>query len=181
MKKINCYSSLAAVLFFIVSCKNNSSTDYTGWTIVHGNSDGNHYSSLTEIDTNNVQQLQPAWEFHTRDADTAAHSQIQCNPIMVNGTLYCTSPQLKLFALDAATGKQKWVFSPFDSIPGGQRVSHFIMNNNRGVTYWSDGKNDQRIFYVADAFLEAVDANTGKLIRSFGDSGKVELHRGLDM
>src|SRR5215831_6294623 len=181
MKKINCYSSLAAVLFFIVSCKNNSSSDYTGWATVHGNSDGNHYSSLTEIDTNNVQQLQVAWEFHTGDADTSAHSQIQCNPIVVNGIMYCTSPQSKLFAIDAATGKQKWVYSPFDSIPGNMKVFHFIMNNNRGVAYWSDGKNDQRIFYTADSYLEAVDANTGKRITSFGNGGKVDLHDGLEM
>ena len=154
---------------------------YTGWEKAHGNSDGNHYSSLTEIDTNNVSQLQVAWTFHTGDADTMAHSQIQCNPIIVNGVMYCTSPQLKLFALDAATGKQKWVFYPFDSIPGDQKVSHFIMNNNRGVTYWSDGKNDQRILYVADSYLQAVDANTGKLITSFGNSGKLDLHAGLEM
>ena len=122
-----------------------------------------------------------AWEFHTGDADNAAHSQIQCNPIIVNGTMYCTSPQLKLFALDAATGKQKWVFSPFDSIPGAQKVGHFILNNNRGVTYWTDGKDDQRIFYVADSYLQAIDAKTGKLIPGFGNGGKVDLHSGLDM
>ena len=180
MKPIACLAFTVAI--FLFSCNNNrSSSAYNGWEKAHGNSDGNHYSSLTEIDTNNVSQLQIAWTFHTGDADTAAHSQIQCNPIVVNGVMYCTSPQLKLFALDAATGKQKWVFYPFDSIPGSQRVSHFIMNNNRGVTYWSDDKNDQRIFYVADSYLEAIDANTGKLITSFGNGGKVDLHTGLDM
>ena len=180
MKTIACLASAITILLF--SCNDNqSSSVYTGWEKAHGNSEGNHYSSLIDIDTNNVQQLQVAWEFHTGDADTAAHSQIQCNPIIVNGVMYCTSPQLKLFALDAATGKQKWVFYPFDSIPGDQKVSHFIMNNNRGVTYWSDNKNDQRIFYVADSYLEAIDANTGKLITSFGNGGKVDLHTGLEM
>jgi len=180
MKPFACLVLITVI--FLSSCNNNNSTStYTGWEKAHGNSDGNHYSSLTEIDTDNVQQLQVAWTFHTGDADTMAHSQIQCNPIIVNGVMYCTSPQLKLFALEAATGKQKWVFYPFDSIPGDQRVSHFIMNNNRGVAYWSDGKNDQRIFYVADSYLQAVDANTGKLITSFGNSGKVDLHTGLEM
>jgi quinoprotein glucose dehydrogenase len=173
--------AFAAFIILLTSCNNNNtSPDYRGWTIVHGNSDGNHYSSLTEIDTTNVQKLQVAWEFHTGDADTAAHSQIQCNPIVINGTMYFTSPQSKLFAVDAATGKQKWVYSPFD-IPGNMKVFHFIMNNNRGVAYWSDGKDDQRIFYTADSYLESVDANTGKLIKSFGDSGKVDLHKGLEM
>ncbi len=125
-----------------------------------------------------MQRLQVAWIYHTGDADTAAHSQIQCNPIIVNGTLYGTSPQLKLFALDAATGKQKWVFSPFDAITE-DKLGHFNLNNNRGVAYWSDGKSDQRIFYTAGPFLHAVDANTGKLIESFGNKGKIDLHDGL--
>ena len=181
MKKIAYSVIIIGIFSFLFSCKNNELSKYNGWEKAHGNSDGNKYSFLSEIDTNNVQQLQVAWEFHTGDADTAAHSQIQCNPIIVNGTMYCTSPQLKLFALDAATGKQKWVFSPFDSIPGAQRVGHFILNNNRGVTYWTDGKDDERIFYVADSYLQAIDARSGKLIQSFGNGGKVDLHSGLQM
>ena len=181
MKRIACISLITIIITFLISCKNNESSAYNGWTRAHGNDDGNKYSSLTEVDTNNVQQLQVAWEFHTGDADTAAHSQIQCNPIIVNGVMYFTSPQLKLFAIDAATGKQKWVYAPFDSIPAGMKTFHFIMNNNRGVTYWSDGNNDQRIFYTADSYLEAIDANTGKLIPNFGDSGRVDLHSGLEM
>ena len=181
MKKIACLALVITILTFLTSCRNNNSNRYNGWQNAHGNSDGNKYSSLSQIDTNNVQQLQVAWEFHTGDADTTAHSQIQCNPIMVDGIIYCTSPQLKLFALDAATGKQKWVYSPFDSIPGAQRIGHFILNNNRGVAYWSDGKDDRRMFYAADSYLEAVDANTGKVIQSFGNGGKVDLHNGLEM
>ena len=173
MKKIACVGLAVIIITFLLSCSNKKSSAYRGWERAHGNDDGNKYSSLTEIDTNNVQQLQVAWEFHTGDADTAAHSQIQCNPIIVNGTMYCTSPQSKLFAIDAATGKQKWVYSPFDSIAGNMKVFHFIMNNNRGVAWWSDGKKDQRIFYAAGSWLEAVDANTGKLITSFGNNGKV--------
>jgi quinoprotein glucose dehydrogenase len=181
MKRNACLLSIAFIFTILFSCKQNQSPSYDGWTRAHGNDDGNKYSSLTQMDTNNVQQLQIAWELHTGDADTAAHSQIQCNPIIVNGVMYFTSPQLKLFAVDAATGKVKWIYAPFDSIPGNMKVFHFIMNNNRGVTYWTDGKNDQRIFYTADSYLEAIDANTGKLITSFGKGGKVDLHDGLDM
>lgn len=164
-------------LFFLTTCSNSPSEKYNGWAVANGN-DGTKYSSLTQIDTTNVQQLAIAWEYHTGDADTAAHSQIQCNPIIVDGILYGTSPQLKLFALDAATGKQKWVFSPFDTIAGEKR-SHFVLNNNRGVAYWSDGKEDERIFYTAGSHLHAVDAKTGKLITGFGINGKVDLHEGL--
>src|SRR6266487_2638161 len=169
-----------AVLIFLLACNTSETANYNTWQIAGGNSTGDKYSSLTQIDTTNVQQLQVAWEYHTSDADTAAHSQIQCNPIIVNGVLYGTSPQLKLFAVDAATGQQKWVFSPYDTITE-EKKGHFNLNNNRGVTYWSDGKDDQRIFYTAGPYLHCINANTGKLVPGFGNKGKVDLHDGLEM
>jgi len=136
-----------------------------------------HYSPLTEIDTNNVQHLQVAWTYHTGDADTVNHSQIQCRPLFVDGVLYGTTPRLQLFALDAATGKQKWVFNPLDPARNKSR-GDFIMNNNRGAVYWQDG-SDKRIFYTAGAGLYAIDAVTGSLVTSFGKDGMVDLHDGL--
>ena len=185
---MNKVSSIKIVSFFLIGCSvwiacnnnNNTSADYSSWQKATGNSDGNKYSSLTEIDTSNVNQLQVAWEFHTGDMDTAAHSQIQCNPIIVDGIMYFTSPMLKVFAVDAATGKQKWMYSPYDTITENKN-GHFNLNNNRGVTYWSDGKNDKRIFYTAGPYLNCLDANTGKLITGFGNNGKVDLHDGLQM
>jgi quinoprotein glucose dehydrogenase len=169
-------------LIFFAACSNDDSKSgsYNNWEVFNGNYTSNKYSSLAQIDTSNVQELQVAWEYHTGDMDTAARSQIQCSPIMVNGILYGTSPQLKLIALDAATGKAKWVFSPFEAI-NGEKGMHFVLNNNRGVTYWSDGKDDQRIFYAAGPYMHAVNANTGKLITSFGNGGKIDLHDGLEM
>lgn len=128
-----------------------------------------------QIDTSNVTQLKVAWEYHTGDADIKSNSQIQCNPIIVNGILYATSPRLKLLALDASTGKANWVFDPFADTA----TSKVEINANRGVTYWADGK-DQRIFYSAGSFLYAINASTGKRIPSFGVDGKIDLHDGLD-
>ena len=176
------FAYFLSLLFLIQSCNAPRSEPdvYTGWAQAHGNADGNKYSSLTQIDTSNVTQLEVAWEFHTGDADTAAHSQIQCNPIIVNGILYATSPLLKVFALDASTGKQQWVYSPFDAIAGEKPVN-FNLNNNRGVTYWTDGKDDERIFYTAGSSLHCINARTGKLVSTFGAAGKVDLHEGLEM
>ncbi|MGI8950783.1 MAG: PQQ-binding-like beta-propeller repeat protein [Chitinophagaceae bacterium] len=170
---------IIAISFFI-SCQNKTEDNFSGWKIANGNSTANKYSSLTQIDTNNVQQLKVAWVFHTADADTSAHSQIQCNPIIENGIMYGTSPMLKVFAIDAATGKQKWLFSPYDTIAE-DKAGHFNLNNNRGVAYWSDGKNDERIFYTAGPYLHCINAKTGKLCDSFGVHGKVDLHDGLEM
>jgi quinoprotein glucose dehydrogenase len=151
---------------------------YSGWPQYKGSNENIHYSSLTQVDTSNVQQLAVAWEYHTGDADTASHSQIQCNPIVVDNVLYGVSPKMKLFAADAVTGKERWTFNPFDSLA--DKRTFFIMNNCRGVAYWSDGKEDKRIFYTAGSNLYCVDAVTGIIIPSFADQGKLDLHTGLD-
>jgi quinoprotein glucose dehydrogenase len=176
VKQLLCHSFFCIVL---LGCGNkNPSPDFQGWSMVGGNPTGNKYSSLDQINLSNVQNLEVAWIYHTGDADTVANSQIQVNPIIVNGVLYGTSPQLKLFALDAATGEELWAFQPYQ-VPEEGRVGHFILNNNRGVAYWSDGKGDERIFYVTGSQMNAVDAKTGRLVPEFGHNGKVSLHEGL--
>ncbi|HEV8084034.1 MAG TPA: hypothetical protein VGP55_12570 [Chitinophagaceae bacterium] len=149
------------LLFIFLSFGCRSKENYTTWSNYKGSPASIQYSSLTQIDTSNVKELKVAWEYHAGDADTVHQSQIQCNPIIVGGILYGTSPQMKLFALDAGTGKQKWIFNPFDSLAGDKRSS-FIMNNCRGVYYWSDGKNDKRIYYTAGSYLYSINADNGK-------------------
>lgn len=166
---------LSVTLFY--GCKEKSATDYTGWKVYGGTKEGSRYSSLTQIDTGNVQQLAIAWTYNTGDADTVNHSQIQCNPVVIDGILYGSTPLQKIFAIDAATGKEKWVFNPADPAAGGNR-GFFIMSNTRGVCYWADEK-EKRIFFTAGSFLHAINAATGKLVTSFGDSGRIDLHNGL--
>jgi quinoprotein glucose dehydrogenase len=170
----------AAIVFtlFILSC--HSKKTYTTWSHYKGSPENIHYSSLTEIDTSNVKNLQVAWIYHTGDADTVHNSQIQCNPIIVDSVLYGTSPQMKLFAVDAITGEQKWVFNPFDSIATEKRGSFFILNNCRGVAYWTDHKNDKRIFYTAGSDLYCINADDGQPIKSFATDGKLDLHNDLE-
>ncbi len=170
---------VSLVIIITVGCKSGDKDNYTTWANYKGSKESIQYSSLIQIDTSNVKNLQVAWVYHTGDADTVNHSQIQCNPIMVDGILFGTTPQMKLFAIDAATGKQKWVFNPFDTLPGSKK-SFFTMNNCRGVSYWSDGKNDKRIYYTAGSYLYSLNADNGKPEMSFGDAGKIDLHDGLD-
>jgi quinoprotein glucose dehydrogenase len=175
MKKIIGLPLVAAV--FVLTCGCNHKKEYSSWPQYKGSNENIHYSSLTEVDTTNVKQLQVAWTYHTRDADSANHSQIQCNPIVIDGVMYGTTPKMKLFAIDAATGKEKWQFNPFDSLAKDKRM-FFIMNNSRGVAYWGN-QDDKRIFYTAGSYLYCINATTGKTVNSFGDKGKLDLHDGL--
>ena len=159
------YLIFAAGLFIAWSA--NAQPD---WRVYGGNSASTRYSSLSQINGANVSKLAVAWTYDTGDA--FPKSEMQCNPIVVNGVLYATTPKLRLIALDAATGKLRWRYDPnsADKAIGKSR--------NRGVTYWEQG-SDRRIFVVAQYYLHAVDAATGKPVAGFGNGGRVDLRDGL--
>ena len=174
------YVRFGTIVTLLISCNGPQTEKHNSWPAYGGSPEMIRYSSLTQIDTNNVSQLKVAWTYSSADVDTANHSQIQCNPIIVDGVLYGVSPQMKLFAVDAATGSQKWLFDPnsktmFDS----DRTAYHAMINIRGVAYWTNGKEDKRIFITAGSNTFAVDASTGKSIKSFGLNGSIDLHEGL--
>lgn len=166
------------LVLLIVGCSHPA--EFASWSSYNGTKAGMKYSSLTQIDTTNVAQLNVAWTFNTGDADTAHASQIQCNPIIIKSTLYGVTPQMRLFALDAVTGKQKWLFDPnAKTRHDANRESYHIMINSRGVAYWTDGQQDERIFFTAGSNTFAVDAKTGKAIPTFGKDGSIDLHDDL--
>jgi len=136
------------------------------WPVYLGDKGASHYSTLTQITPENVAQLEVAWTWNTGDARPGS-SQIQCNPLVIDGVVYATTAQLRLAAVDARTGKELWRFEPFE--PNGV---------NRGLAYWAEG-DDRRILFGAGHWLQAVDARTGRLIESFGDRGRVDLLEGL--
>lgn len=163
----------------LVACLQNdnaySDPDNEDWKVYGGNKAGNRYSSLKQINRDNVKHLQPAWSFDTGENNNPDERgpEIQCQPIVIKGILYGTTPLMKLFAIDAATGKQRWKFDPFAET-GKTPKSHAL----RGVAYWEDG-TDKRILYGVGAALYAVNAETGEKIRSFGINGEVDFHEGL--
>lgn len=136
------------------------------WREYLGGADRNHYSSLSQIDTSNVHQLEKVWEFHTGDTS----GQMQCNPIIIDGMLFGSTASIEIFALNASTGEEIWRFR---DVRDEQWYS-----TNRGVAYWELG-GDSRILFSAGEWLYALHAKTGKLVASFGDSGRVSLKSGL--
>jgi len=135
------------------------------YPVYGGNKFGNRYSPLKQITAANVKNLEVAWMY---DAAPTRKGDIQCQPIVVNGVLYATTPDGKVFALDGATGKELWKFTP--TAPG--------TNQNRGVMYWENG-SDKRIIYSMGPNIYAVNAQTGQGVQTFGTAGRVDLHEGL--
>ncbi|HTB25905.1 MAG TPA: pyrroloquinoline quinone-dependent dehydrogenase [Puia sp.] len=148
----------------------------TDWPLYGGNKAGNRYSHLTQININNVNKLQVAWIYNS---DTSIglrarmkSSELECQPVEIDNILYAVSPTLKLFALHAESGKKIWEFDPFkNTVPR--------LTSCRGVVYWKNGE-DKRILYSAGSSLYAINALTGVPVESFGISGKIDLHTGLD-
>jgi quinoprotein glucose dehydrogenase len=142
---------------------------YRGWPAFGGGPGNIHYSSLKQITPQNVAKLKVAWTFESGDAFDG--SEIQAGPIMVDGVVYVTTPKLRVAALDAATGKQRW---SYDGLAG-RRAGH----RNRGVTYWSDGKA-ARILFTLNNELLSLDASTGQPDMSFGEKGRVDMRRAFE-
>jgi len=163
------------LLFILVVAACTHARTYVDYAVYGGNKQNNRYSPLAAINKENVTQLQLAWTYNSADSNGAVkhEHEIQCQPIVVEGILYGAGSTLKLFALDAATGRQRWQFDPFKN-------KKPRINQCRGVSYWTDGKEDRRLYYAAGSDLWCIDANTGTPVKSFGDSGKVSLYTGLD-
>jgi len=136
------------------------------WPVYHGNDDHTHYSRLSQISPANVKQLKVAWTFDTGDAFPG--SEMQANPIVIDGVMYATTPKLQVFALDASSGKQLWRFDPQNGAPPTSRIRH------RGVVVTGD-----RVLFNYRNRLYALDRKTGQPIPSFGTNGWVDLREGL--
>ena len=154
------------------------------WPFHGGDAGGSKYSQLKQINRGNVAALKPAWTFSTGEPTTPLPNKskepaFEATPLVIGGVMYLSTPYGKAFALDAATGKQKWVYDAH--IEQDADYGDFA---NRGVTYWLDTKAKgicrERIFFATiDARLIALDATTGSTCPSFGTKGTVNLIDGL--
>ena len=161
-----CASLILAAL--LLSCHQEKDRS---WSAYKADAASSSYSPHEEIDPENVNKLQVAWTFYPDDAaEGSRFNGSQCNPIIVDGVMYTASARRRIYAIDAKSGEKIWEFDPFNGGPGGGPF--------RGVTYWEDGK-DKRILFTGGDLLFAVDAETGKIIQSFGDSGRVSMNVGL--
>ncbi len=154
------------------------------WPVYGGDPGGLKYSALETINRDNVGQLQPAWTWtvgervilETDSTKAARPGTFQVTPLMINDTLYLSTPYNRVVALDAETGAQFWSFDP-GAYRAGQpsNGTGFV---HRGVASWSDG-TERRIFIASRWRLIALDAATGQPAPEFGEGGEISLVRDL--
>lgn len=131
------------------------------WTGYGNGADNSRYFASRQINTGNVAQLQAAWTYPYGDTGSS--------PIVVRGVIYGRGRNGSLVALDATTGKERWVRENMRGM------------TTRGMTYWEsrDGR-DQRLIFAMNSLLQEVDAKTGTSVMTFGANGVADLRVGLD-
>lgn len=143
------------------------------WPMVNGDTGAMRYSPLAQITPANVGRLRVAWVYHMKpaaaagEAATSALRPSEDQPLVVGNTMFVVTPYSRVVALDAATGREKWVFM----IPGGDQASL------RGAAYWpGDGScGPSLLFGTNHGFLYSISATTGKVNSGFGENGAVNL------
>jgi quinoprotein glucose dehydrogenase len=164
------YIEIVFLLFITLISTHCSNYKNADWPEYNGDGARSHYSQLAQIDTSNVSKLKIAWTYSSGGKDTLRNrSQIQSNPIIIDGVIFGVSADTEAFALEAESGKELWKTA----------IKEKNGTTSRGVTYWSD-KEDKRIFFGVGPWLYALDARTGKMIDTFGVNGRIDLKVGID-
>jgi quinoprotein glucose dehydrogenase len=149
------------------------------WPMYTADLRGSKYSPLDQINASNFSKLEVAWRFKTDNLGPRPENKLEGTPVMTKGMIYTTGGTRRaVIALDGRTGEQKWVYS----LDEGERASRWAPRqlSGRGVSYWTDGKGDERIYYVTIGYrLVALNAKTGQPIQSFGQNGVVDLKQGV--
>jgi quinoprotein glucose dehydrogenase len=169
-------SLIVTPLLWALAVHSSAATD-RDWPTVGGDKGCSRYSSLSQINRRNANQLQVAWLYHT--GDSGKTSTIECTPIVIGGVMFLTTATSRVVALDAGTGSMHWKYDPYEGVKVTQpRASGGV---NRGVAYWTDGKQARILLGASDGRLISMDAKTGRPDPAFGKAGTVDLREGLDL
>src|SRR5437762_2521158 len=153
------------------------STKNGEWTHYTADVRGSRYSPLDQINAANFNQLEVAWRFKTDNMGTRPEYKLEGTPLMVKGIVYATGgTRRSVVALDAKTGELLWVHAERE---GARAVNAPRQLSGRGLSYWTDGKGDERVLYVTTGYrLVALNAKTGTRVSSFGTDGVVDMKVG---
>lgn len=181
MKKLRtAYSWLLLVVLMaaVVAHGQQPSTANGEWPHYTADEKGTRYSPLAQIDAANFNNLEAAWRFKPDNLGTRPEFKLEGTPIMVGGKLYTTAGTRRaVVRLDGKTGELDWVYSVREGLRAAISPRQL---SGRGVSYWTDGRGDDRVLFVTMGYrLVALNAHTGRPIPGFGADGMVDLKVGM--
>src|SRR6195256_1210677 len=153
------------------------STKNGEWPYYTADVKGSRYSPLDQINASNFNQLEVAWRFKTDNMGTRPEYKLEGTPLTVKGVVYATGgTRRSVVALDGKTGELIWVHAEKE---GARAVNAPRQLSGRGLSYWTDGKGDDRVIYVTTGYrLVSLNAKTGVPIAGFGSNGVVDMKVG---
>ena len=156
---------------YVPSAKNGDWTHYTA------DAHGTKYSPLDQITAANFKDLEVAWRFKTDNLGTRPEYKLEGTPLAIKGNLYVTAgTRRSVIALDGKTGELLWSHSYRE---GNRAAIAPRQLSGRGVSYWTDGKGDERIIYVTTGYrLIELNAKNGSMVQSFANGGVLDLKTG---
>ncbi len=172
---------MSILILWLISHLSFAST-LSDWPTFSGDAGGMQYTPLTQITADNVKNLKPVWTYRTGDVSNGenglVNSAFEATPILFNNLLYFCTPFNRVIALDPETGKEIWNFDPKLD-----KKNVKVVFRCRGVSSWQNlinpkGFCSKRIFsIVEDGRIVALDADSGKLCKDFGEKGIVDLNK----
>ena len=169
ISRTGAYLGFIGCMCFAITCYGQQSVsriafDFETWDQYLGGADSSQYSSLDQINRENVARLEVAWTYQTGERGFYLF-----NPLIVDSVMYVLAHDHSIVALDAGTGKEIW------------RHENKGRVGERGMNYWeSEDRSDRRLLYLNMGKLTSIDAKTGETITSFGDEGFVDIRTGLE-
>jgi quinoprotein glucose dehydrogenase len=145
--------------------------NFSTWDRSQGDAGSRRYSALAQIDRRNVTGLDVAWTYHSRDGAR----NVQCTPIIVDGTLYAPTAGRNMVALDAATGAERWRIK----VEQPERPGLEDEPARRGLVYWpGDARAGPRLLFGSGDWIYAVDPRDGAPVAGFGAGGRTPIPTG---
>ena len=177
-------SMFCTVLFAMVLSPHIVAQD---WPSYGGDNGSQKYSSLDQINADNVSKLEVSWEWESVDNPTvsanleegnnrAVPAAYKATPIVVDGVMYVSTSFGRIVALDAFSGELRWSFDTA-AWQAGRPMN--LGYNTRGVAHWRKGDKQRLFFATYDSYLWSIDLATGMPDPDFGESGRVDLVLGL--
>ncbi len=176
---------LFLIIFLSVVAPRANAQPQNEWPCYGRDPGGSRFSPLDQINIHNVSKLKVAWTFQTGELNTysgtgaISKAAFETTPVMIGRTLYFSTPSDRVFAIDAETGKQIWLYDPKVNLH-----EDYSEITSRGVSIWkpsaTDGAKDMKVFVATiDGRLIALSAKTGMPIPGFGNQGTVDLKAGM--
>src|SRR5262245_64954289 len=140
------------------------STAKGDWVHYTADGKGSRYSPLDQINAANFNQLEVAWRFKTDNLGTRPEFKLEGTPLAINGIIYATGgTRRSVVALDGKSGELMWVYSLRE---GARAVAAPRQLSGRGLSYWTDGKGDDRVLFVTTGYrLVALNAHSGQPVK----------------